>query len=182
MNIRVILIGLLIMTGGMTTMVQAGADAFHPGPVFSEYGNIADVDVTMPIPEGTHFEVSFDVTDGGEDGELNRNFGSVARFINMHVAAGVPLENIELAVVIHGSATHDVTLDEHYEPLKGAHNANAELIAALTGAGVRVIVCGQSAAYNDVTNADLLPNVEMALSAMTAHALLAQEGYTVNPF
>jgi len=28
----------------------------------------------------------------------------------------------------------------------------------------------------------LLPGVEMALSAMTAHAILQQEGYTLNPF
>jgi intracellular sulfur oxidation DsrE/DsrF family protein len=43
-------------------------------------------------------------------------------------------------------------------------------------------VCGQSAAFNDVTNEDLLPGVHMALSAMTAHAQLQQEGYTLNPF
>jgi hypothetical protein len=28
----------------------------------------------------------------------------------------------------------------------------------------------------------ILPGVEMALSAMTAHALLLQQGYTLNPF
>jgi len=56
------------------------------------------------------------------------------------------------------------------------------LIKALTGKGVRIIVCGQSATYYDIENEDLLPNVEMALSAMTAHALLQQDGYTLNPF
>ena len=48
--------------------------------------------------------------------------------------------------------------------------------------GVRVIVCGQSAAYYDVENDALLPGVEMALSAMTAHAVLQQQGYALNPF
>jgi len=52
----------------------------------------------------------------------------------------------------------------------------------LTDKGVRVILCGQTAAYYDISNDDLLPGVEMALSAMTAHALLQQEGYTLNPF
>jgi hypothetical protein len=33
-----------------------------------------------------------------------------------------------------------------------------------------------------VKTEDLLPGVEMALSAMTAHALLQQQGYTFNPF
>jgi intracellular sulfur oxidation DsrE/DsrF family protein len=47
---------------------------------------------------------------------------------------------------------------------------------------VRIIVCGQKAAYYNVTSDDLLPGVKMALPAMTAHALLQQQGYTLNPF
>jgi intracellular sulfur oxidation DsrE/DsrF family protein len=61
-------------------------------------------------------------------------------------------------------------------------NPNGALIDALRAKGVRVIVCGQSAAAYDVQKADLYPGVEMALSAMTAHALLQQQGYTLNPF
>lgn len=44
------------------------------------------------------------------------------------------------------------------------------------------MLCGQSAAYYQVQNADLVPGVQMALSAMTAHAVLAREGYSLNPF
>lgn len=47
---------------------------------------------------------------------------------------------------------------------------------------MRVILCGQSAAASGIERVDLLPGVEMALSAMTAHALLQQDGYTLNPF
>jgi intracellular sulfur oxidation DsrE/DsrF family protein len=47
---------------------------------------------------------------------------------------------------------------------------------------VRFILCGQSAAANGVKKADLIEGVELHLSAMTAHALLQQDGYTVNPF
>ena len=43
-------------------------------------------------------------------------------------------------------------------------------------------MCGQSAAGQGVKKTDLLPGVELALSAMTAHALLQQQGYTLNPF
>jgi len=34
----------------------------------------------------------------------------------------------------------------------------------------------------DVGKDDLLPGVERVLSAMTLHALLQQQGYTLNPF
>jgi intracellular sulfur oxidation DsrE/DsrF family protein len=47
---------------------------------------------------------------------------------------------------------------------------------------VKIIVCGQTAAYYGVKTDELLPGVQMALSAMTAHALLQQQGYTLNPF
>ena len=47
---------------------------------------------------------------------------------------------------------------------------------------MRFILCGQSAAAYGITPENLIPGVEMALSAMTAFALLQQNGYTVNPF
>ena len=61
-------------------------------------------------------------------------------------------------------------------------NGSAAMVRAMLDHGVRFIVCGQSAAGIGVANEDLVPGVEMALSAMTAHALLQQRGYTVNPF
>jgi intracellular sulfur oxidation DsrE/DsrF family protein len=91
----------------------------------------------------------------------------------MHARAGVHADRIKVAVVVHGTAVHDVA---------GEAPASAGLVAALVDQGVRILVCGQSAAYYDVKSDDLLPGVEMALSAMTAHALLQQQGYTLNPF
>jgi intracellular sulfur oxidation DsrE/DsrF family protein len=64
---------------------------------------------------------------------------------------------------------------------EGANGSHA-LVRDLLDEGVRVILCGQSAAAHGITQADLIPGVEMALSAMTAHALLQQAGYSVNPF
>ena len=96
----------------------------------------------------------------------------------MHAAAGVPAENMEVAIVVHGGAHRDLFTDE----ARGAPNPNAELIAELVAAGVRIELCGQTAAYYDVTPDKVLPGVTIALSAMTSHALLQQEGFTLNPF
>jgi intracellular sulfur oxidation DsrE/DsrF family protein len=56
------------------------------------------------------------------------------------------------------------------------------LIDALNRAGVRIYLCGQSAAGRGVKWDEITPMVKVALSAMTMHAELAREGYSTNPF
>lgn len=172
--------------GAIALAVPAAAQdmsAFTTGPVFELYGPVAPVESDMPIPEGADFKVAFDVAAGAETGKLNRTLESAARFINMHARAGVPLEKMNVAVVVHGKASEDLLGPAEFAKRRdGAENVNIALIGALTEKGVRVILCGQSAAAYGIKNDMLAPGVEMALSAMTAHALLQQTGYTVNPF
>ncbi|QOW23003.1 DsrE family protein [Novilysobacter avium] len=135
--------------------------------------------LTLPSPfTTTRFQVAFDVATAAEPEKLNRQLESAARFINMHVAAGVPKENLKLAMVVHGGAAIDLTSDAKF----GSVNPNAGLIAALQEAGVSIQLCGQTAVARDIRADDLLPGVTVALSAMTAHAQLQQAGYTLNPF
>lgn len=165
------------------TPLSAQSPAFHAGPVFTEFGQIASIETTMAIPADASFAIAFDTATRADIGEINRTLNSAARFINMHVEAGVPLENIRVAVVVHGGASLDLTRNAFYAARQdGADNANAAAIAALLDNGVQIILCGQTAAYYEIGVADLLPGVDMALSAMTAHALLQQQGFTLNPF
>ena len=92
-------------------LAWAGPGDFAPGPVIEEFGPVAPVEGALPIPEGTEFRVSFDTKDQTAEGELNSKLTAAARFLNMQAAAGVPVENIHLAIVVHGTAVHDVTRD-----------------------------------------------------------------------
>ncbi|PHS26270.1 MAG: hypothetical protein COA84_06365 [Robiginitomaculum sp.] len=161
----------------------AGPEAFHSGPAIPKFGKIADVKSDQPIPNGAVFKVRFDVPKGGKVGQINRQLETVARFLNMHVSAGMKEENIHLAVVLHGQGAMDVTRNGYYGTQhEHAQNANTALIAVLVDKGVKFYVCGQTAAYYGIDNEDLLPGVSMSLSAMTAHAILNNEGYALNPF
>ena len=164
---------LLLIWVVLPALSHADFSSFTTGPVIEGYGPVADVDVTLPVPKDAVFRHSFDVAARAKDGESNRTLASAARFVNMHARAGVDADRIEIAVVVHGKAVHDVSVET---------TGSTDLVAALIDHGVSIIVCGQSAAYYNVTTDDLLPGVEMALSAMTAHALLQQQGYTLNPF
>ena len=157
--------------------------AFQTGPVFDEFGPHAPVEGIDNVPAGTEFSHSFDVAEAAEDGARNRGFESAARFTNMHAAAGVDPDNIRLAVVVHGTALRDLLSDEAYAAQGyGDANSSSAMVRTMLDAGVRFIICGQSAAVAGFARDDFIEGTEMALSAMTAHALLQQRGYTVNPF
>lgn len=171
----------------LLTCVSAGAqnfDAFEAGKTIPTFGKIAAVaDADLVIPPDMEFRVAFDVGKQSDPGQINRTLDSAARFINMHVEAGVAKENIHVAVVVHGSAALDLTRHEVYRKLHGGKdNANVDALNALMDNNTEIYLCGQTAAYRGVGKDDLVPGVKLALSAMTAHAWLLQHNYTPNPF
>jgi intracellular sulfur oxidation DsrE/DsrF family protein len=151
--------------------------------VFKAFGDIATVDSDLAPPKGTVFKVLFNVSDAATPGAMSKKIETAARFINMHVEAGVPIENIHIAIVVHGPAGDDLLKPEAYAARhKGIANGNIAVIEALLAHKVQIWMCAQSAAATGIARADLLPGVKMTLSAMTADALLQQQGYTLNPF
>ncbi len=174
---------LLLIASLYVQSASAGSEAFSSGPVFKDFGKIAEVDTSFGIPKDMKFKVAFDMSKSAEVGKPNRNLNSLGRFINMHVASGVKLEDISVTMVVHGKAVADLASDNFYAKHNdGAKNTNKSMVAALTKQGVKIVICGQSAAYYGLKCSDLLPNVDIALSAMTAHAILAHQGYSLNPF
>jgi len=156
----------------------AGEEDFHAGTLIEDFGQIATVKDAQPLPANTRLMVAFDVAKEAAEGEANRSLNSAARFLNMHVEAGVPANQLSVAIVVHGGASKDLLNADKL----GHENPNAALITALLEAGTSITLCGQTAAYYDIEAADLLPGVDMVLSAMTQHALLQQQGFTLNPF
>ena len=134
------------------------------------------------INDSTQFKIAFDVADGAKKGEQNNAMNSLARFINMHVAHGIKPENIKLALVVHGGASVDVLSNDEYKKRFNVDNKNASLIKQLLANNTQVFVCGQSATHFKVAPKHLIQGVTMSLSAMTAHAQLQQQGFTLNPF
>ncbi|OUL59777.1 hypothetical protein B1199_01165 [Pseudoalteromonas ulvae] len=168
----------LIVTGS----AEATAAKLQSGPVITPFGKHYQVDSAIPVSAQTRLKVVFDVSEQSGTKKENRYFNSLARFINMHVSAGVPVENIELALVVHGEAGYDLLNDGGFQKEYQRLNPSAPLISQLLSNNVKVYLCGQSAAFLDIKQTDLIDGVEVALSAMTAHAVLAQQGYTFNPF
>ena len=156
----------------------------HTGPVIKGYGPVYDVPAgAWNLEKDTHYKVSMDVSATGEvHGDLNRRIESAARFLNLHARNGIDPKNIEFAIVVHGSAGKDLLNDSAYEARFETPNPNTAMLSALHGAGVKIYLCGQTAAYRGFAADEINPAVNVALSAMTAHVRLQSEGYTLIPF
>jgi intracellular sulfur oxidation DsrE/DsrF family protein len=160
----------------------AAKTSFSEGPLIKGYGKHAQVEQSVAISKDIKLKVAFDVFEASAENALNRKFDSLARFLNMHVANGIPAENIDLALVVHGKAGLDLLNNKTYNKMSGMNNPNLDLLRLLMAKQVKVYLCGQSAAYMEIEPSDLYEGVQMSLSAMTAHALLQQQGYSLNPF
>jgi len=154
------------------------------GPVIVDYGPVFEVPATAyNLKAGVRYQVSMDVAATAADQTaVNRNLESAARFLNMQGQAGTPMADLELAVVVHGPAAKDLLTDDAYFERFGLPNPNSGLLAGLQMAGVAIYICGQTAVHQGFKPADFHAGVTMALSAITAHARLQAEGYTLTPF
>lgn len=166
----------------MVLPVIADTSRFTKGPVIMNFGENTVIEGGLSSPESQNFKVLFDISDKNETDKPHRSFNSVARFINMHVRAGVPLKKINAAMVVHGGASTELMNAKAFKKRFNKDHTSIDLLKNLKKTGVKIIVCGQSAAYHGINKEDLAAGIEMSLSAMTANALLQQQGYTLNPF
>lgn len=172
-----------LMLMAATPALAQSREGFGPGPVLPDLGPIAPVESDLPIPKGTKFKIAFDLRAKADPGTLSRQIETAARTLNMHVAAGVPKEDMQIVLIFHGPAANDLLKPEAYAKRhEGKANGSADAVKKLLDAGVEFYLCGQSAMGLKIAKADLIPGVKMSLSAITAHALYQQRGYTLNPF
>jgi intracellular sulfur oxidation DsrE/DsrF family protein len=87
--------------------------------------------------------------------------------------------NNEVIAVFHTNAGHVTLNDEAYntERMVATGNPYKELIAGLVERGVRVELCGATAAVHHWGNTDLLPEIKVNTDAMARMSQLAQDGF-----
>ena len=170
----------------MVLIAAAPALAAGPntGPIIKDYGPVIEVPRgSYNLDKNTNYKVSMDASaTGATPDDINRQFVSAARFLNMHANNDIAPENIEFALVVHGPAGKDLLHDAAYKKRYKQANPNTLLLKQLNDAGVSIYLCGQSAAYMKLGAEEMNPAVTMAVSAMTAHVRLQSEGYTLIPF
>lgn len=153
-------------------------------PIIKNYGGIFDVPdaVEKPDPTLTYNIVIEVVTGSDKPEELNASLNNVARLINLHAIGGVPKENLNVVVAIHGEAAYTIMQNEAYKAKYKTDNPNLGLYQALQEAGVKLYVCGQSLIARKIDRNKLSPSIQIATSMLTVVSTYQLRGYAAFKF
>jgi intracellular sulfur oxidation DsrE/DsrF family protein len=164
--------------------LATNAQELQKGSVIKDYGkfyNIQNPDFSLNPQK--KYKVIFDIRKATNDINVsNPLLDIVARFMNMHVAQGVPLENLDIAVVFHGSATKDILSNAAYKEKFRKKNPSLDLLKELKNVDVKLYVCGQSALSYNISKEDVAKPVLFALSALTVLTEYQSLGYQIIDF
>lgn len=163
----------------VSTVLNVFAQQPQKGTAVPDFGAFYPVE-NPTFTTDTHqvFRVLFDVVDANtEPGKPHRFLDTAARFLNMHTHAGLPLSQLQVALVVHGGASDAVLTDAAYKAKYGIDNPNTLLISQLKEAGAQIVLCGQTAAARGISEDKRNQQVDVALSAMTAILQLQNQQY-----
>ena len=164
--------------------IKAQSNKPKTGPIIDDYGASYSIKkADLKLKKGKVYKVIFDVyTDNSKEGKVNPLLNTVARYLNMHGQQGIKVENMKVAVILHGAATKSALSNKAYEKKYAINNPNTELIEALQQEDVEIYVCGQSFLFNKFDLDDVSENVKVSLSALTALVEYQSNGYQIINF
>ena len=152
----------------------------YPAVNIHQYSGVINVEYNaMKYDSSIDYKIVIDVYDKIKDStKILSPIIEVSRIYNLNVANGVPKEKLHMAAVVHYLAVHAILSDEEYKKKFGIANPNAKAVKKLKELGVNFYVCGQNLGMFNMTKDQLLPEIEVALSAKNALITLDQRGYT----
>lgn len=162
------IIGLLILS--MCFPLKGLGQEKKTGPIIKEFGAVWQIETPDLVTDTTKvYRAVFDIMNSPEaPDQLNTSIETVARYLNMHGQSGVSSKNIKAVIVVHNKASKDLLQDTFYRERFGVNNPNKALLESLIAADVEVLFCGQSSLSRNIPKEQILPEVRIALSAMTA--------------
>jgi ubiquinone/menaquinone biosynthesis C-methylase UbiE/intracellular sulfur oxidation DsrE/DsrF family protein len=150
-------------------------------PIVPGYGAV------VPLPDAAEAPVKgskvvFDVTGvAKEPGQPLPGLARAATLLNLAGSAGLKPADLEIVVVLHGDAASAALDDGAYKELTGAAHPHADVMKKLKGAGVKLLVCGQSLARKGYDPKRVRSEVSIAASAVTAVVNLQARGFAYVP-
>ncbi len=148
-------------------------------PVIKKFGGVFEIPYAVEKPDPSLFyKIVIEVQDmRNKPEEINWALYTSARLLNLHVMSGVPLNHLEVIMVVHGEATYSAMNNEAYKAKYKVNNPNLDLFKELQSAGVKLFICGQSLINREVDHTKLVPEVKVATSMLTTMTTYMMKGY-----
>lgn len=170
-----------------TFMTVTAMAIFLVGPAIAEEDMLVPgFDAGRDMPDAllspdpnTEYKVVFDlvVTDENLDDPYPM-LPLIAVYMNTLGKFGVPPENRNVSVVLHrGSGLIGLTNEEFRARHDGKDNPNIDLIQKLHAAGVTFHQCGQGVLARELSEDDLLDEIQVDYWALTTLIELGRQGY-----
>jgi len=156
--------------------------ALYPVITNSEWSGVFAVkNVTEKADPSMKYKLLFNMTAWTRDSvkSINEGLAEIGRIINLHVAAGVPKENLELAIVVHGSALNVYLNNENYLKKFKTNNPNIDILKQFTALHAHLIACGQAEIFFQIPPENMMPEVKTAYSARVALSTYQLKGYVL---
>lgn len=192
---------MLVFCGGFSAVLFAQTENATPAPLTREqrYAKV-EPQLIYPLVKGTmmsgvlpvkdlsnrldpneKISLIFNFTQGtankAQATHINEGLDEVARILNLHIAAGIKKENLKAVIVFHSAAVMSILSNDYYQMNYGGKNPNLDFLNQLKTAGVETVVCGQSLGLRGFTKSELLPQIQIAQSAITTLSKYQHKGY-----
>jgi len=110
---------------------------------------------------------------------VNWGLAEIGRIYNLHLAAGIPQNKIQIVVAVHANAMQSCFNNEAYQELYKMDNPNLAMVQELSDAGVTFLLCGQSLTWWGFRKDMLLPQVKLTLTAQTTLTSHQMQGFAL---
>jgi len=149
-------------------------------PLIPGYGEVTPVENAGERPDpALDYKVVLNATKGGGNDAPAPFLDKAAKVANLLAQSGVAAGHRHIVVILQGPATLAVLNPVGLKARNLARNPSADLIAKLNAAGVSVRVCGQALAAAHIGREEVLPGIQVDLSALTTVSALQLRGYAL---
>jgi intracellular sulfur oxidation DsrE/DsrF family protein len=170
---------LFLATFALAARVASATDALLP-PLIPGYGEVTPVENAGERPDPkVDYKIVLNATKGGAADAPPPFLDKAAKVANLLAQSGVPAEHRHVVVILQAAATTAVLNEKGLKARGLARNPSADLIAKLNTAGVSVRVCGQALAAAKIARDEVMPGVQVDLSALTTVSALQLRGYAL---
>jgi intracellular sulfur oxidation DsrE/DsrF family protein len=183
----------LHLTKGFSNFVRHGliaaaliCSAALVAPAYAQTAPITGVPSMKDFPGANElpdpsldYKIAFDVNTMAESpDQVSPALKMIGALINTYEQHGVSPDHLHLQAVFHGPTIALVVDDATYKGRTGVdHNPNVDLLRQLQKAGLKMVVCGQSAMAQHYDFKSILPLAQINLSASVTFINLMTRGY-----